>query len=151
MAQIPNPRKTFNFSIAVAGLNPFLAQEVDIPDFDIDVTEHGDTNHDIKTGGRAKFGTLKIKKISSATGPDNWIWNWMLQVQNVFTGGGDLPSNYKRTVVVEQFLNDGVTVINSWVFYGSWPSKINGVSFKRTGSDNTMEDIELQVDEPDHF
>jgi phage tail-like protein len=148
---IPNPRKNFNFSIQVPGLNPFLAQQVDIPDFDIDVVEHGDANFLVKTGGMQKYGTCKVSKISTATAPDNWVWDWMFQVQDVFAGGGDLPSNYKRSVVIEQFSNDGVTVINTWVLYGCWPSKINGVNFRRKESDNTMEEIEFCVDQVDHF
>ncbi len=151
MAQIPNPRKGFNFSVSAPGLNPFLAQEVDIPDRDNDVVEHGDTNHLVKTAGLVKPGTFKIKKIATATAADNWIWDWMFQVQDEFTGGGDLPSNYVRTITVEQFSNDGVTVINTWVLYGAWPSKVSGVNFKRTSSDNTAEEIEFQLEQMDHF
>lgn len=151
MAQVANPRKGFNFTISAPGLNPFLAQVVETPDWDIDVVEHGDTNHLIKTGGLAKVGLLKIDKISIATGSDNWIWNWYFQVQDVFTGGGDLPSNYKRTITVEQLAPDGVTVINTWVYYGSWPSKINNSKHSRTESQNNIESIELCVDEPDRF
>lgn len=151
MAQIPNPRKNFNFTISAPGLNPFLAQEVDIPDHDLDVVEHGDANFDVKTGGKKKYGTCKVRKISSATAPDNWIWNWLFQVQDEFTGGGDLPINYKLTLTVEQFSNDGQTVLNTWVLYGAWPSKVSGVSFKRTSSENVMEEIEFQVDQIDHF
>lgn len=151
MANVPNPRKNFNFSISIAGLNPFLAQEVDLPNHDVDVVEHGDTNYVVKTGGQAKFDNLKVKKISDATGPDNWVWDWQKQIQDVFAGGGDLPSNYKRTIIVEQFAPDGLTVINTWVYYGAWPNKINNSTFKRIGSENTMEEIEFCVDQPDHF
>jgi hypothetical protein len=87
MAMIENPRKEFNFSIFTPGLNPFLAQKVTLPDWEIDEVAHGDTNYDVKTGGRAKFGSLTIEKISVATAPDNWIWLWMRQIQDVFLGG----------------------------------------------------------------
>lgn len=147
MAQIANPRKQFNFTITIAGLNPFLAQEVTIPEQSFDITEHGDTNFLVKTGGIKKFGKIIISKISRATGPDNWLNNWMTEVQDTAFGGGLLPSVYKRNVVIEQFSNDGVTVINRWSCFGCWPSKRDGVDLKRTGSDNTLEKFELEVDE----
>ena len=150
MAQIPNPRKQFNFTIQTPGLNPFLAQKVTIPDFEIDVVEHGDTNFDVKTGGRHKFGMVAIDKISTALGPDNWIWEWQQEIQDVFIGGGLLPSIYKRTIEIFQFSNDGISTINRWVCFGCWPHKINGVELNRLGSENTTESIELCTDQIQH-
>jgi phage tail-like protein len=147
MANIANPRKQFQFSITAPGLNPFLAQKVTIPGFDIDVVEHGDTNFKVKTGGIHNFGKITIEKISTALGPDNWLANWMSEVQNVILGGGLLPSIYKRTITIEQFSNDGLTIINRWICYGCWPSKRDGISLDRTSSENTMESIELETDQ----
>lgn len=147
MANIANPRKQFNFSIFAAGLNPFLAQKVTIPEQSIDVTEHGDTNYDVKTGGRKKIGVITIEQIMTATGPDNWVESWMNQVQNEFLGGGFLPIIYKRNLTIDEFSNDGVTLINSTPCFGCWPSKRNGIELSRRGSDNTLKSIELQVDQ----
>lgn len=146
MAVIENPRKQFNFSILCAGLNPFLAQNVNTPDYSLEVATHGDANYKVKTAGLPDIGTLMIEKISPATAPDNWVWIWIRDIQNTFTGGGQLPSNYKRTIEIQQYSNDGVTILNRWMLYGCWPSKINGVEFKRLGSENTLENLELQVD-----
>lgn len=146
MAQIANPRKAFNFTILVLGMNPFLAQEVDIPEFEVEAVEHGDTNHDIKTAGRVKFGNIRIKKISTADGPDTTFWAWLESCQNAILGGGTVPQLYKRNVVITQFATDGQTPIAVWQCQGVWPSKISGVNFKRMASENTMEDIELCVD-----
>ena len=151
MAKIQNPRKQFNFGIQIFGMNEFLCQEVDLPDFEIDVIPHGDTNYDVKTGGRAKVGTLNVKKIMSATAPDNFLWAWLTQVQNIQVGGGALPSLYKRNITVKEYSNDGVTILNIWQYFGVWPSKLNGLKLSRVGSENTIEDIEFQVDEPLKF
>lgn len=148
-ANIANPRKNFNFSIFAAGLNPFLAQKVTIPERSFDVVEHGDTNYDVKTGGRAKFGNILIEKISTATGPDNWVESWMNQVQNVFLGGGFLPQIYKRNLTIDEYSTDGVTIINQHQCYGCWPCKVNGVELNRRGTDNTLQSIELCVDQID--
>lgn len=151
MANIANPRKQFNFSIFAPGLNPFLAQKVIIPEESIDVTEHGDTNYDVKTGGRRKIGAIVIEQIMTAIGHDNWVEGWMNQVQNVMLGGGYLPFIYKRNLTIDEYSNDGVTLINQTRCFGCWPSKRNGIELNRRGSDNTLKSIELQVDQIQRF
>jgi phage tail-like protein len=146
-AKIPNPRKQFQFNIIIAGLNPFLVQEVKSPDVDFDVTEHGDTNFDVKTAGRKKLGTITITKIFHAQFPELEFRNWSRDIQNTMTGGGQPPSQYKRSVIIEEYSNDGRTVIERQTYMGCWPSKINGKDLSRRGSDNTTQAIELQVDE----
>lgn len=149
MAQIENPRKQFNFSISIPGLNPFLAQKVTLPDVEVEQVSHGDTNYDVKTGGRLKVGNLSIEKISSATQPDSWFFQWMKAVQNAQLGGGALPIAYKRTIEIVQYSTDGVTVLNRYVYTGVWPAKKNGIELNRMGSENTLESVEFSVDIPD--
>lgn len=148
MPQINNPRKVFNFGIFIPGLNPFLAQKVTTPDVEIDSVAHGDANYDVKTGGRLKVGSLMVDKISSATESDNWIFNWLQTIQNATLGGGALPSLYKRTIMVEEYGPDGVTVLNRHVYEGAWPKKRNGIELNRQASDNTLQSIEFEVDIP---
>src|SRR3972149_8560232 len=106
MAQISNPRKQFQFTINITPgtIDPFLAQKVTIPDFEIEIAEHGDVNYLVKTGGIHKFGNVTIEKITSATNTvtDN-IWEWTKMVQDVLVGGGLLPIMYKRFIQVDQF------------------------------------------------
>ena len=146
-AKIPNPRKQFQFNIIIAGLNPFLVQEVKTPDEDHDVVEHGDTNFDVKTAGKKKISTLTITKIFRADFPEYDFKNWARDIQNTLTGGGLPPSQYKRAIIVEEYGNDGRTVIDRTTYTGCWPSKINGKDLSRRGSDNTTQSIEFQVDE----
>lgn len=148
MAQIENPRKEFNFSIQIAPapINPFLAQKVDIPEISVDQTEHGDTNHDIKTGGRVKFGNVTISKIMTTSGADNYMFDWLYSVQDAIIGGGLTPTVYKRTVTITELAEDGTSILNTWILMGCWPTKINGMKLDRQSSDNTMETIELSVD-----
>ena len=148
MAQIDNPRKNFQWSIAIAPfpMNPWLAQKVNIPDISIDIVEHGDTNHDIKTGGRVKFTPIQIDKIMTTDGSDNYFFDWAASVQDSLIGGGLPPQQYKRTVTITELAEDGQTIINTWIGTGCWPSKINGIDLDRQGSDNTIESVELCVD-----
>lgn len=148
MAQIENPRKQFNFSIFVPGLNPFLAQKVTLPDVETEDVEHGDTNYLVKTAGILKVGKLKIDKISSATAPDSWVWQWINLTQNALLGGGALPIIYKRTIVVQEYSNDGITVLNTHTYQGAYVAKKNGIELSRKDSDNTLTSLEINVDIP---
>lgn len=147
MAQVANPRKQFQFNIVIGGMNPFLAQVVKMPDVEYEMVEHGDTNYDVKTAGKKKIGHLTIDKIFSSDLLDTEIRNWGEDIQSSITGGGLLPSEYKRSVLVEQYAPDGSTVIERWELEGVWPNKINGIDFSRKGSENTTQQIEFCVDE----
>jgi len=147
MAKISNPRKVFNFSIEFQNypINPFLAQKVTIPDSEIEVVEHGDTNHAIKTGGRRSVANVIIEKLLTTTIGDQankYFWDWHNQVQS-FGNGGAVPLAYKRMVLIYEFAEDGVTVLNTWEVYNAWPAKISGQEHDRNSSDNTIESIEL--------
>lgn len=148
MAQIENPRKEFNFTLSVAPLpfNPWLAQEVDLPDSEIDVTAHGDTNHDINTAGRRKLGKITIKKLMTTDGPDNYFYDWHASCQDFISGGGLPPIAYKRVMTFSELAEDNATVINTWIAVGCWPNKISGNKLRRTGSDNIIEEIEITCD-----
>lgn len=147
MAKINNPRKQFNFQITIAGLNPFLCQEVKTPDSEFDIATHGDVNFEVKTAGIKKIGQLTITKIFPVDFPDTAIRDWGSSIQDTRAGGGALPSEYKRTVLVQQFAPDGVTVLEQWEYDGVWPQKRNGIDFNRKSSENTTQSIEFCVDE----
>lgn len=148
MAQVNDPKKSFQFNILVAGLNTYEAQKVNLPDWELDVVEHGDVNHDIKTAGKVKFGDLVVEKLRPVTsGYPNWVWDWILSIQNASLGGGLNPSAYKRTVIITQLGYDGFTVTDIWECSGVFPKKINGMEFNRGGtSENSIETIDFSVD-----
>lgn len=146
MANIANPHKKFQFSIFIFGMNPFLAQKVFLADRELDIVEHGEGNHLIKTGGMIKFGNLRIEKLYNASLPDKLMWSWINLVQNEFTGGGFIPEVYKKAVQIQKLASDGATVINSWTYTGVWPQKINGIELDRLSSENTIENVEFCID-----
>lgn len=146
-AKIRNPRKQFQYQVFIPGLNPFLCQKMKTPDMDFDVVTHGDTNFLVKTAGLLNIGKIMMDKISPADGLDEFIWNWFKVIQNTKLGGGATPDEYKANIAVEQYANDGITVVKRWIMEGCWPSKVNGIEFDRKASDNTVESIEFEVDE----
>ena len=147
MAKVANPRKKFQYNIICPGLNPFLCQKFKTPDRELEVAEHGDTNHVIKTAGIKKIGNSVLDKILSATEVDNYFSNWLDSIQDTTTGGGDLPSIYKKNIVVEQYAPDGQTVVARYVLIDAFPQKINGMEFDRKDSENSVESVEFIMDD----
>lgn len=148
MANITNPRKDFNFSIQIVPLpiNPFLFQKLKLPDIDISQVKHGDTNYDVKTAGRVEVGNLEIEKLMTTSGADNYFYDWALSCQDVVVGGGLVPDMYKRTVLINELAEDGTSILNTWVYTGAWPTKINGQTLDRMSTNNSIESVTLSVD-----
>lgn len=146
MSQINNPKKAFNFGIYAPGLNPYTVQTANIPDFEVETVEHGDTNYRVKTAGMMVFGNITLEKLRPLNLGDNWVWNWIRDVQNVETGGGQIAEIYKRNIDIVQYSYDNVTVTDRWNCWGVFPVRINNMSLSRTQSENSMETIELSVD-----
>lgn len=147
MAQISNPRKDFNFSIQVvqAPINPFLVQKVTLPEITIAQVKHGDTNHDIKTGGRVEYGDIEIEKIMTTSGADNYFYDWASTVADSIIGGGLVPEQYWRTLIISELAEDGTSILNSWIARGCWPTKINGQELNRMSSENSLEKIQIST------
>lgn len=147
MAKIKNPRKGFQFSLSFPKhpINTYLCQKVTLPDLEIEEVEHGDLNRSVKTAGRATIGRLVIEKLMTTSGSDTWAHDWLMSCQDIILGGGNVPSTYWETVVVNELAEDGTTVLNSHTYEEVWPCKINGLELDRTSSDNTIEHVEFSV------
>lgn len=146
--KIQNPRKQFNFSFSIIGLplSPYLVQDLELPEIEITGDVHGDTNYDVKTAGRIQIDTCRMEKISPADGSDAYVYNWCETCQSQMLGGGAVPSQYKKDILVKEFAEDGQTVINTWRLLGCFPNKYKPTSFSRTESGNSIEKMELHVD-----
>lgn len=146
MAKINNPKKQFNFGIIAPGLNPYAVQTANIPDYEIEQVEHGDTNYTVKTPGRISFGNITLEKLRPLDFADNWIWDWVEMTQNAYNGVGGVPALIKRNITIVQYATDGITVTDQWLVEGAWPTRINNMALSRVTSENSMETIELSVD-----
>lgn len=145
MAQIRNPKKAFQFNIFAAGLNPYAAQEVNIPDHEFEEVTHGDLGRRITTAGLLVFGAITITKIKPINEADNWVWQWIQEIRNR-VGGGLVPELYKRDLTIVQYSYDNVTVTDRWEVEGAFPLRVNGMNLNRAESENTMETVELSID-----
>jgi phage tail-like protein len=149
MAKFANPRKGFNFSIEIIPdpINPFMFQDIKLPDTDVDQVEHGDTNHKIKTAGMVHYTNLTAEKLLPSDQGDTYMWGWIDTCQSAMLGGGAIPEIYKKTILVTEFAEDGSTPLNTWTYQGVWPCKVNGLDLSRIKSENSLEKIEFSVDE----
>jgi hypothetical protein len=91
-------------------------------------------------------GNASINKIMTTSGPDNFMFNWKSLCQDEIIGGGVVPDAYKKTVLVRELDETGQVAINTWIWDGCWPTKINGQTNSRMVSENTIESFELSVD-----
>lgn len=152
-AKIKNPRKKFLFSLVFPKhpINPYLCQKCTLPDIEIDEVTHGDINRDVKTAGRVIVGKLIVEKLKVTSGSDTWVWDWLFSCEDMILGGGLVPSDYWETMIVNELAEDGSTVLNTHVLDEVWPSKIDGLEFDRTASENTIEHIEFSVGTVDQY
>lgn len=148
MAKFANPRKRFNFSITITPdpINPFLFQKVTVPDIEIEAVAHGDTNHDIKTPGRVTYGNIVCEKLMASNLGDAYLWSWLDACQSSTIGGGSPPDIIKKVITIEEFAEDGATVLNTWRASGVWPCKLGGQELDRNSSDNSIESVEFCID-----
>lgn len=146
-AQIKNPRKKFLWSINFPKhpLNPYLCQNVTLPDIDIEEVTHGDINRDVKTAGRVTIGDMTVEKLVTTSGSDTWVIDWVNACQDHVNGGGLVPSQYWETVIVNELAEDGVSILNSWLLQEVWPKKVTGINLDRTASENTIENMVFSV------
>lgn len=146
MAKINNPKKQFNFAVYAPGLNNYAVQTANIPGYEIDATEHGDTNYKVKTPGMINFENITLEKLRPMDVADNWVHDWVNETADAFTGANGLPGSIKRNITIVQLASDNITVTDQWEVEGAWPVRVNGMNLSRVSSDNSMETVELSVD-----
>lgn len=146
-AKVKNPRKRFLWSIEFVGkpISPFLFQKIEIPEVGVEQVSHGDVNRDVKTAGRVSVGNMNAEKLETTSGSDTYMWDWLLECQDMVLGGGLTPEQYWREVIVSELAEDGQSVLNQWDLTEIWPTKVNGQPLERMSSDNTIESIEFSV------
>lgn len=146
MANVANPAKVFNFRVEMDGKDQWEVQEVNIPDTEVEVVEHGDANSKVKTAGMIKVGDLVMKNLVPLPLGSDADWDWLMKVQNPTTGSGQLPDEYKKVIIIKQLLPDNKTTVQSWVCIGTFPKKISNTPFSRTSSENRIKELTLSVD-----
>ena len=148
---ILNPRKKFKFEVIIPNayeIEIFGAQEVTLPDQEVEQVEHGVGVTAVKTGGLVKKGNLTINRIMSAgagTPSGKKFVEWGLEVQNANTQVGGDPDQYGKTIIINELSNDNI-IIDTHTYTGCWPTRINGRELSRVQSENTVESVEFSVD-----
>jgi len=146
MAKQAYTRKSFQYRVEIDGIDEFEIQKVSIPSVEIDVVEHGDTNRAIKTAGMVKTGDLVLEKIRPI-GNDSWAYNELALAQNVLTGGGTIPVQFKKPIVIKEMDSTGFATLNRWLCTGCWVKKIESSDLDRMSSDAIIETVTFSVDE----
>ncbi len=151
MANVGNPRKVFMFQVEIDGLNQFECQKFTPPEASVEKVEHGDTNYSVKTPGRFSIDDIVLEKLRAMPNSDMWAWDWLMSAQNPTTGGGQLPSNIKKTIVVRELDSTGLVVINTLQYDGCWVTKVGKSVYDRMSGDNVIETVTISLDVPSQF
>lgn len=141
-----NPRKKFTWTIEFDGLEPALAQRVQLPTIGVESAEHGAANILIKTGGMVTVGDMEVNKLMFANKNENWAYDWMKQVSNHELGSMGIPSQYKRNGYVIFYQPNLTSVLEKWQVIGCWPKEIEKEEMDKTSSENLIEKITFSVD-----
>lgn len=145
-ARAANPRKNRNWTIEINGLEQFFVQKCTIPTAEIEKAEHADSNHSIKTGTNLKYEDIVLEKLMFAEGGDLFAWNWVKEVQDPATGGGGLPSAYKKDLIIKHYAPDGITVLDQWDCFGCFACKVEYPENDRMSNENMMETVTISID-----
>lgn len=136
--KIRNARKSFNWKVAIDGIDQFAVQNVTLPIKEIEGVEHGDTNYNVQSPGKISWSDMELEKLMKFDGPDNVLWDWMLTAQSSEFGGG-LPAGYERIITLIELAPDGITALNTHIIT-CWPKKIEHGKHSRVDSaENIME------------
>jgi hypothetical protein len=142
----PNPRKTNKFHIYLEGYNVALANEVKLPEPEIQTDEHaapGDVM-DLATPGGIKYGDMTLKEVEPADAPHTFWDDWMKRLVDPESQAiGDIESN-ARVITVTQLGIDNVPLESH--SYMVFPTKKSKPEFKG-GSDgkDVIAEITLKV------
>lgn len=151
MANVANTRKVFMFQIEIDGLAQFECQKATLPEITVEKISHGDTNHDVKTPGRWSIDDIVLEKLRALPNSDTWAMDWLTTAQDPNAGGGQLPDNIKKPVVVRELDTTGLLVVNTWEYDGCWVCKVGQTVMDRMSGENVIETITISVDTGERF
>lgn len=142
--KVGNARKNFNFKVIMAGVTSFMVQTFTPPEKEIEEVEHGDSNYNVKTPGKASWSNAEMGKLLMVAAPDNAMWQWMLQCQNTTFGVG-AALGFQRQIQVIELGPDNVSTLNTHVIT-CWPSKISyGDKSRVESGENVIETVTFAV------
>jgi len=142
MAGLANPRKEHRFVLEIDGLNAFLVQEVELPDFELEEVVHGAPMNtpNVKTPGKPVVGNLIIRKLVPANQADTWVWDWMALC---IDGNAE---EYKKTGTLRDYLPSGTGTVQQYFCGEIFPMKVETPNRLRQSANNLIEAITFSVE-----
>ena len=137
-----NPLRAYRWRVEVDGIDQWAIQKVQLPERSLSVVLHGGGDHDIKTASKRVIGDAVFEKLIAADDSlDLWGSEW-LRLCLLGT-----PDVYKRTIVVKQLKNDGLSTAKTFILTGCFPIKLAQNDLDRMADENVMETLTLSVDD----
>jgi len=148
---IKNPRKKFNFKITIMDrpdIQSFGAQDVTMPETNIEPVEHGEGNTTYKSPGLFSTGVLTVDHIiPTDTNFNDFFFNLQLAAQDPLNGNTGHPELYELMIRVDEvvWVNNVAVPTSTRFLEGCWVTKINGREYSATASENVVESLEFAV------
>ena len=130
-----DPYRSFNFIIEIDGIPLGAFSEVSGLTSEGDAVDYREgtdrINHVRKLTGLRKSANISLKRGYTQ---DKSLWQWYANIVN------GTPDRRNVTIVL---LNEAREPVLRWHAENAWPNKIEGPSFKASGSEVAMESVEL--------
>ena len=141
-----NPRKLYRFAVECDGLETAYVQKCKIPKIEVKDAKHGEGPFSIKTASKVDFGNIELDCLKPAESSAVWWKDWLALVINLNDGSMGTPDLYKKTIFIQEFSADGVTIIDSWECGGCFPVEIDPSELDKLGEGNAVDKLKLSCD-----
>ncbi|WP_261302874.1 phage tail protein [Paenibacillus andongensis] len=129
-----DPYRNFRFRIEVEGIQQAGFSEISGFDASLSVIEYREGNETItprKLPGLAKYGNISLKwGVTDSMD----MYNWMSE---------SIQGKVSRKTVTIIAINEEGADVATWQVIEAWPSKYSAPSFKGTGNEIAIENLEL--------
>lgn len=141
MSGLANPRKDYRYVLELDGINMFLIQDVQTPEVEYQVDEHGAPINipNAKTPGKMRVGEMVVQKLMPALSADTWAWDWFGAALS------GIKKDFIKTGVLRHVGPDGFSTLDAYFLGDIWPSKIGSSNLVAAGSGNIIETVTFQT------
>jgi len=141
MSSIGNTIKSFLFAVDINGINQLSVQKISGLEVEVEAIAHGESDHDVYTPGRVKYGKVTMESILPTGVAQNTLWQ-LLQRSRF-----DLVGSSKQTINIRLLGPDKITTQKTWVLYGAWVSKVSYGELNRSSGEAVVRTAEWTIDE----
>jgi hypothetical protein len=146
LSQVFQPKLTFQWIVAVDGMDSFLAESIDRPKFDVNEIESGFFNSTQWFAGKVKPSTIQMRfKDAIAPSQTQKAMEWLRLIYEAETGRAGYKALYTKDITLKGLSPTG-EVVEKWQLKNCWVKNLSPSSFDYNSEDKMMVDLEIRFD-----